>query len=374
MTHNIFLYGTLCDPELYAIVGGVPLAAARSARLPGHAVFWVRNESFPIIVAKPDRSADGLLVQVDDATKARLDFYELGFHYTLCQAEVELEGTPAAAEVYFPAPNIWPVGDPWSLSDWQAEYGPLTREAATEYMRLIETHAPEAAAEAFPRIRARASSRVRARAFPSPQAFEPAFTLSDIDVRATRQPYTDYFAVREDDLTFPAFDGARSAEIKRSSFMGGDAVTVLPYDPRLDSVLIVRQFRHGPFVRGDSNPWTLEPAAGRIDPGEDPEATARRELFEETGVDAKSLHRVADYYPTPGAFSEFLISYVAIADLSDRDGATAGLDDEHEDIMSHVVSFDRLLEMAETGAANTGPLVLSALWLARHRNRLRATH
>ena len=63
--------------------------------------------------------------------------------------------------------------------------------------------------------------------------------------------------------------------------------------------------------------------------------------------------------------------YVAIADLSLQDGATAGLDDEHEDIMSHVVAFDTLLEMIETGAANTGPLVLSALWLARHRDTLR---
>ena len=214
MTHRIFLYGTLCDPELYAIVAGVPLSSAQSARLSGHTVFWVRDESFPVIVAEPDRSADGLLVQVDDATKARLDFYELGFHYTLSHAEVEAGGKRIAAEVYFPAPNTWPLGDLWSLPDWQAEYGPLTREAATEYMRLIETHAPEAAAEAFPRIRARASSRVRAHTSPSPQAFEPAFTLSDVDVRATRQPYTDYFAVREDDLTFPAFDGARKVTRK----------------------------------------------------------------------------------------------------------------------------------------------------------------
>ena len=373
MTHRIFLYGTLCDPELYAIVAGVPLTA-RAGTLPDHATLWARDESFPLVVTRPDAKADGLLIEVGDAVKDRLDFYELGFHYTLSHVEIDVAGEHVDAEVYYPAPGKWPEGDSWSLSDWQAAFGPITREAATEYMRLFGAHSPEAAADAFPRVRSRASSRVRAHANPSPQAFGPAFTISDIDVQATRQPYTDYFAVREDDLTFPTFSGSRSAAVSRSTFMGGDAVTVLPYDPQLDSVLIVRQFRHGPFVRGDANPWTLEPAAGRIDPGEVPETTARRELREETGVEAESLHRVADYYPTPGAFSEFLISFVAIADLSDRDGATAGLDDEHEDIMSHVVSFDTLMEMIETGAANTGPLVLSALWLARHRDRFRSTH
>lgn len=373
MTHRIFLYGTLRDPELYAIVAGVPLAA-RAATLPDHATLRARDESFPLVVARSGAKADGLLIEVGDAVKARLDFYELGFHYTLSHAGIDVKGRRLEAEVYFPAPNRWPEGDPWSLPDWQAAYGPITREAASEYMRLVDTHSPDAAADAFPRIRARASSRVRAHAAPSPQAFDPAFTISDVKVQATRQPYTDYFAVREDDLTFPTFAGSRSAAVSRSTFMGGDAVTVLPYDPQLDSVLIVRQFRHGPFVRGDANPWTLEPAAGRIDPGENPETTARRELLEETGVEAKSLQRVAGYYPTPGAFSEFLISFVAVADLSDRDGATAGLDDEHEDIMSHVVIFDQLMEMIETGAANTGPLVLSALWLGHHRNRLRSTH
>ena len=373
MTHRIFLYGTLCDPQLFEAVAGVPLTA-QAATLPDHVTLWARDESFPLVVRRPGEQTAGLLVDVDDAVKHRLDFYELGFHYALSHAVVDVQDERIEAEVYLPAPNRWLEGKAWSLSEWQAEHGPLTREAATEYMRLIDTHAPEAAAETFSRVRSRASSRLRARGIPSPQAFDPAFTHSDIEVRETRQPYTDYFAVREDDLTFPTFGGSRSAEIRRSTFMGGDAVTVLPYDPQLDSVLIVRQFRHGPFVRGDANPWTLEPAAGRIDPGEAPEATARRELFEETGVQAMVLHQVAEYYPTPGAFSEFLTSFVAIADLSNRNGATAGLDDEHEDIMSHVVTFDQLMEMVESGAANTGPLVLSALWLARHRKSLRSTH
>ena len=47
-----------------------------------------------------------------------------------------------------------------------------------------------------------------------------------------------------------------------------------------------------------------------------------------------------------------------------------GLETEHEDIMSHVITLDELLAMVETGAANTGPLVLCAHWLQARRDSL----
>ena len=249
----------------------------------------------------------------------------------------------------------------------------LEREVAEELMRLMDSRSVKEAQAALPQIRMRAATRLRAKANPSPAPFEPKITLDAEGISATRQPYTHYFAVREDDLAFPTFAGGRSEVVTRASFLGGDAVTVLPYDPGLDKVLITRQFRHGPFARGDANPWPLEPAAGRIDPGETPEDAARRELLEETGAEAKALHRIGGYYPSPGAYSEFLYSYVAIADLSGIDGRTGGLAGEAEDIMSHVVSFDHLMALVENGAANTGPLVLSALWLATRRAELRGS-
>jgi nudix-type nucleoside diphosphatase (YffH/AdpP family) len=370
VNHSLFLYGTLCDPELFRIVGGADLSGT-PALLEGHASVWAEGESFPLIVERSGARAEGLLIEIGAETKARLDFYELGFHYTLREVGIDTASGPVRALVYFPDPGIWTEGQAWSLPRWQATWGPLSREAAGEYMCLMGHLDPAAAAAAFPQIRMRASSRLRARAHPSPVAFAPAMSAADVRVIETRRPYTHYFSVREDDLQFPTFAGRHSATVNRAAFMGGDAVTVLPYDPERDTVLVIRQFRQGAFVRGDANPWTLEPAAGRIDPGETPEETARREMREETGLEAITLHRVAEYYPSPGAYSEFLISYVATADLAGRDGETGGLQAEHEDIMSHVIGFDHLLEMIETGAANTGPLVTSALWLARHRRSLR---
>ena len=245
----------------------------------------------------------------------------------------------------------------------------LTRLVAAEIMQLIDTHTPDEVGGFIPQMRVRAASTLRARSEPSPSTLGPVMP-ANVDNSNSRLPYVGFFAVREDDISFPLFSGGRSPTVTRASLIGGDAVTVLPYDPKRDAVLLVRQFRHGPYARGDGNPWTLEPSAGRIDPGEDPEETARRELLEETGVTAGDLHFIARYYPTPGAFSEYLFSYVALADLSSRDRDVGGLATEAEDIMAHVIPLTDALAMIGTGEINTGPLIMSLQWLAAHKASL----
>lgn len=368
MNHRFFLYGTLRDPELFEVVAGVTFAP-RAATLKGARVFWAEGESFPVIV-EGGGSAEGVVVEVDDAARERLDFYEIGFGYTVEERVVSTGSGEETAQVYCPEPDRWPAGDAWSLEDWQAGHAALTRLAAREYMGLIGTLSAGEAARAFPTIRSRAASRLRAMEEPSP-GIAPDMAGTVVVPEETRQPYTDYFAVREDWLSFPTFGGGKSPVVKRASFMGGDAVTVLPYDADRDTVLMVRQFRHGPFCRGDANPWTLEPAAGRIDPDEEPEETARREMVEETGVEADEVHFIGRYYPSPGAYSEYLYSYVATADLSRRDRSVAGLDHEDEDIMAHVMALDEALALIEDGTINTGPLIQSLYWLALNREKLR---
>lgn len=346
MTQHIFLYGRLCDPVLFSEVSGVPLEG-RPGKLAG---------------ASGDLS--GLVVEVDADALRRLSYFMSGGRAET--RDVLLGDGPIEA---LPLGFDEDSGE-WSLAEWQAENGPLERLAAAEYMRMIDTHSGEQAARAMPQIRMRAASLLRARAEPSPSTLVPETDSEAVRSSDTRQPYTDYFAVREDHLTFPRFGGGDSAEIKRASFLGGDAVTVLPYDPVTDSILVVRQFRHGPYVRGDTNPWTLEPAAGRIDPGETPEDAAQRELMEETGVASGELHFIGRYYPSPGAYSEYLYSYVAVTDLSGRDGGVGGLEDEAEDIMAHVIGFEDAMAMIESGETNTAPLILSLGWLAVKRRDL----
>ncbi|WP_417255728.1 NUDIX domain-containing protein [Celeribacter halophilus] len=198
--------------------------------------------------------------------------------------------------------------------------------------------------------------------------------MARTDVTSLRReiPYSYFFAVDDSTIRHRQFDGDTSQEMTRAAFLMADAVTVLPYDPLRDRVLVIEQFRFGPYARGDARPWMLEPIAGRVDAGEGTEATARREGEEEAGVKIGALHKVAEYYPSSGAITEYVTSYIGICDLPDGITQTGGgLEEEHEDIASYLLSYDRLMEMCDAGQLDVGPLYLSALWLSRHRDRIK---
>ena len=134
---------------------------------------------------------------------------------------------------------------------------------------------------------------------------------------------------------------------------------------------MIDQFRAGPYLRGDPQPWQIEVIAGRIDPGETPEQAARREAVEEAGLVLTDLLSVASYYPTPGCSAEFLYSFVALTDLPDTAAGVFGVEGEAEDIRGHLISFDRLMALVASGEISNAPTVLTAFWLAQKRERLR---
>ena len=136
--------------------------------------------------------------------------------------------------------------------------------------------------------------------------------------------------------------------------------------------MLVEQIRMGPLVRGDRVLWHLEPVAGHVDPGETPEDAARREMREETGRDLIALEPVAESYPSAGASSEFYHVFVGIADLPDDSAGQTGLESEGEHIRTHLIGFDAMIDLLDSGKASVAPRVMAGYWLARHRDRIRA--
>ena len=189
---------------------------------------------------------------------------------------------------------------------------------------------------------------------------------------ANRTVYNGFFSVKEYDLSFTKFDGSKSDIVTRSALISFDAVIVLPYDPIHDRVLLVEQFRAGPFARQDEDPWCLEPIAGLIDQGETPEEAGLREAHEEAGLTLSRLELVARSYPSPGISTEFFHQYIGITSLPETTGLVSGLASEAEDIRSHIFCFSDFLKMIDAGQITVGPAILLGLWLAQHRDKLRA--
>ena len=376
--NSLFFYGTLCHrPLLDLVLGGESTCRISPASLTSHVAKWVQNQPFPMISAS-DASArlTGLLVQdLSDQDVARLNFYEGGFDYSLEDVEVQVEpdGIQVQTQVYFPAPGLWTPGEIWSLSDWEAQFGAMTVEAAKEVMEGYGQVTPDEIARRFPMIRTRAASRVRARTEPSPTTLRVDYGSQDVSVQSRGRPYAKHFTMEEQELSFRKYSGEMSAVVDRAAFVGGDAVIVLPYDPVRDRVLVIEQFRMGPQIRGDVRPWLLEPIAGRIDGGETPEDSARREAMEEARLELDRLIALTPHYPSPGASTEFFYPFIALCDLPDDASGIGGVESEAEDIRSHVIPFDRLIELITSGEANCGPLILAAFWLAANRQDLR-TH
>ena len=188
---------------------------------------------------------------------------------------------------------------------------------------------------------------------------------------AKRVVYIGFFSVEEHDLSYRKFNNQQSSILTRSALISSDAVIVLPYDPVNDRILLIEQFRSGPYVKGDQNPWVLEPIAGLIDEGETPESAGIREAQEEAHLEIKRLELVARSYPSPGISTEFFHQYIGIVELLESSNLIAGLSSENEDIRSHIFEYEQFFEMIESGKVNVGPLILLGLWLSKNRNRLR---
>lgn len=135
-----------------------------------------------------------------------------------------------------------------------------------------------------------------------------------------------------------------------------DWVNVVAVDPG-GRVLFVRQYRFGV---GD---FTLELPGGLIDPGEAPEAAARRELFEETGHRAAELTSLGSVHPNPAIQNNRIHFFFAPLAEPSGDAPFDGPDEECELV---AVAPAEIGPLVESGAISHA-LCLAALLRAGHR-------
>jgi len=277
----------------------------------------------------------------------------------------------ARVEHYVTAAGLSREGEEAFGAERDGGAGALERLAAEEIMEGFGRLDAGLLRERRPMILSRAASRIAARET-VPADVRSDANAGDVELLLRENLHDGFFVTRAMELRHPTFSGGMSPRVRREVFVATDAAIVLPYDPRRDRVLLVEQFRMGPYGRGDPRPWTLEPIAGRVDAGETPEQTARREAEEEAGLKLCRLEPVGGHYCSPGCSTEYFHLFVGLCDLPDKARGHGGLETENEDIRTHTLQFDRAMGLLDTGEADNGPLILSLLWLAKERDRLRA--
>ncbi|MGI4756094.1 MAG: NUDIX hydrolase [Janthinobacterium lividum] len=129
--------------------------------------------------------------------------------------------------------------------------------------------------------------------------------------------------------------------------------TTNPADPL---VVVERQFRHA------ADQYLLELPAGRVEPGENVLAAAKRELIEETGYRAKKWTRLVRYYASPGFVGEWMEIYLAT-------GITAGEAEPEDDerIEVRLLPLSELVRMVTAGEIHDGKTIVGSMIYAQQR-------
>ncbi len=171
--------------------------------------------------------------------------------------------------------------------------------------------------------------------------------------------YRGFFHLDRYVLTHQRFDGGEQ-HIVREHLERGDAAAVLLYDPKVDEVLLIEQFRIGPAVRADQA-WLIEVVAGMIDKGESAEEATVREAEEEAGYRPYDIRHLGRYYSTPGGSSERIDLYLGLVDKSKPIGDGGGVDHEQEDIRCFWLPRREAMQWVVDGRINSGGPMLAVL-------------
>ncbi|MCS7010841.1 MAG: NUDIX hydrolase [Anaerolineales bacterium] len=138
------------------------------------------------------------------------------------------------------------------------------------------------------------------------------------------------------------------------------SVVILPLDHE-GNLLFIRQYRHA------ARKELLELPAGVLNPDEPPETCARRELREETGMNAGRMEPLGSFYLAPGYSTEYMHVYFA------TDLYPAPLEADADEFLAvEKIPLDQALDLPSRGllqdAKSLAALLLAQQQLAEMRH------
>jgi ADP-ribose pyrophosphatase len=116
------------------------------------------------------------------------------------------------------------------------------------------------------------------------------------------------------------------------------------------TIMLLKQYRYPP------RKLFIEVPAGKLDEGEPPIVTAKRELEEETGYECSDIESAGSFFPAIGYADEEIFVFVAW-NLQKK---LKNVDDD-EFVINHRVSFAEALDMIATGEIDDAKTICSII-------------
>lgn len=201
-----------------------------------------------------------------------------------------------------------------------------------------------------------------------PHLVPTARSLDDVDIHSRETIGQGWGRLERFVLRHRRFDGEWSEAITRDLYTIGEVAMIIPYDPALDAVLLIEQFRTCGLYWNEAT-WLIEAVAGLVDTDETPMQVAQREAIEEANCKISHPVHIATVYSSPGGYGERTHMYAGIADLSGT-GGIHGLAHEHEDIRAIAVPLDEAYAAAMDGRIRDAKTILMIQWLTANKAKL----
>ncbi|TIX89625.1 NUDIX domain-containing protein [Rhizobium sp. P44RR-XXIV] len=150
--------------------------------------------------------------------------------------------------------------------------------------------------------------------------------------------------------------------VKREIYHRTPAACILLYDPKRETVVLVRQYRLPSQLVG-LPAWMMEVPAGLLD-GDD------REAMEETGFRIRDVRFLFKALTSPGSVTEVIHFFAAVIDTTDRVADGGGLAEEHEDIEVLEVRLSEAMAMIEAGDIYDAKTIMLLQWAVLNKASL----
>jgi len=172
----------------------------------------------------------------------------------------------------------------------------------------------------------------------------------------------DFFKLDEAHLRFEQFNGEMSPLVRRLSLERGNSVAVLVFNHDTGKLILANQFRYPTYK--NEHGWIIETIAGMVDPGEEPEQSARREVQEEVGLHIDTLEYISTFYLSPGGSSEQIFLYYSeVSGEKAKYQETGGLLSHGEDIKAVEITLEQALSKIRSGEIIDAKTILGIYWM-----------